>query len=128
MSAKKISTILKQMHPKFEAQTSISLSDSQYSMMKDVVQQYSASLNSTRLYGILARVSRRMKKSDEAHFLSTEYEYFADSMMQTLKNNDYCRLNDTLSNINEIFQRNNAESKPGKNRYSDTSEVMSIFG
>ena len=128
MSAKKISTILKQMHPQFEQHTSISLSDNQYSMMKDVVQQYSASLNSTRLYGMLARVSRRMKKSDEAHFLSTEYEYFADSMMKTLKNNDYCRLNDTLSNINEIFKRNNVESKPGKNRYSDTTDVMSIFG
>jgi hypothetical protein len=128
MSAKKISTILKLMHPQFEQQTSIELSDEQYEMMKDVIQEHSGALNSTRLYGMLARVSRRMKKSDKAHFLSTEYEYFSDNMMQTLKNNDFCRLSDTLKDINEIFLRNNIDSKPGKNRYSDSTDVISIFG
>ena len=96
--------------------------------MKEVIQEFCKSHDAPRLYGILGRISRRMKQSNNPHLWATEYEYFANSMMESLKENDCCRLDDTVKDINEIFLRNNKDSEPGKNRFDDKSQIMSIFG
>ncbi len=128
MSVKQITTLLKSMHPKFKAKSAIKVTVSQYAMMKEVIQDYCKLHDTPRLYGILGRISRRMKKEKGPHFWQTEYLYFANCMMEYLKENDSCRLDDTLANIDEIFLRNNKDSKPGKNRHDDRPQIVSIFG
>ncbi len=128
MSVKQITTLLKSMHPKFKQKSAIKLTQSQYSMMKEVVQDYCKVHDTPRLYGILGRISRRMRQENNLHFWQTEYFFFADCMMEYLKENDSCRLDDTLANIDEIFKRNNKDSKPGKNRHDDRQQIVSIFG
>lgn len=129
MSLQQIPTILKSMQPQFDNKSAIKLTTSQYSMMKEVIQEYCRSHDAPRLYGILGRISRRMKKANNPHLWVTEYEYFANSMMESLKEHDCCRLDDTLADINEIFLRANKTSEPGNNRHDDsTSQIMSIFG
>jgi hypothetical protein len=128
MSVQQIPTILKTMTPQFDGQTAIKITSSQYSMMKEVVEEYCRSHNAPRLYGILARISRRMKQANNPHLWQTEFEYFATSMMTALKEHDYCRLDDTIDDINEIFMRQNRHSAPGHNREEDKATIMSIFG
>jgi len=128
MSVQQIPTILKSMQPQFSKKNAIKITNSQYTMMKEVIQEYCKSHDAPRLYGILGRISRRMKQTNNPHLWATEYEYFANSMMESLKENDCCRLDDTIENINEIFLRNNKISEPGKNRFNDKSQIMSIFG
>ena len=53
---------------------------------------------------------------------------FASSMMLALKENHYCRLEDTIEDINEIFLRTNKSSLPGNNRHDDRPQILSIFG
>ncbi len=116
------------MQPQFDKKNAIKITNSQYTMMKEVIQEYCKDHDAPRLYGILGRISRRMKQANNPHLWATEYEYFANSMMKSLKENDYCRLDDTLSDINEIFLRHNKLSEPGNNRHNDRSQIMSIFG
>lgn len=116
------------MQPQFDKKNAIKITNSQYTMMKEVIQEYCKGHNAPRLYGILGRVSRRMKKPNNPHLWATEYQYFAENMMRSLKENDYCRLDDTLDDINEIFLRHNRNSEPGNNRRNDSSPIMSIFG
>ena len=128
MSVQQIPTILKSMQPQFDNKNAIKITNSQYSMMKEVIQEYCINHDSPRLYGILGRVSRRMKQANNPHLWATEYEYFANSMMESLRENECCRDDDTLSDINEIFQRANKTSEPGKNRFDDKNQILSIFG
>ncbi len=128
MSFQQIPTILKSMQPQFDKKNAIKITSSQYTMMKEVIQEYCITHDAPRLYGILGRVNRRMKQANNPHLWATEYNYFASSMMQTLKENDCCRLDDTLENINEIFLRHNKNSDPGYNRHGDKRQIMSIFG
>ena len=128
MSVQQIPTILKSMQPQFDEKNAIKITNSQYAMMKDVIKEYCKAHDAPRLYGILGRISRRMKQANNPHLWATEYEYFANSMMQSLKENQHCRLNDTVLDINEIFLRHNKNSEPGNNRHDDRSQIMSIFG
>ncbi len=128
MSVQQIPTILKSMQPQFNKKNAIKITNSQYAMMKEVIQEYCKTHDAPRLYGILGRISRRMKQTNNPHLWATEYEYFASSMMKTLRENECCRLDDSLDNINEIFLRNNKTSEPGNNRFDDKSQIMSIFG
>ncbi len=128
MSVQQIPTILKTMSPQFDGQNAIKITSSQYSMMKEVVEEYCKTHEAPRLYGILARINRRMKQVNNPHLWQTEYEYFADSMMTALKESDHCRLDDTIADINDIFQRQNNNSMPGNNRHNDKTPIMSIFG
>jgi len=128
MSVQQIPAILKSMQPQFDNKNAIKITNSQYSMMKEVIQDYCKSHDAPRLYGILGRISRRMKQSNNPHLWATEYQYFANSMMGSLKENNCCRDDDTLADINEIFLRANKTSEPGNNRYDDRSQIMSIFG
>jgi len=128
MSVQQIPTILKSMQPQFDNKNAIKITNSQYSMMKDVIQEYCTTHDAPRLYGILGRISRRMKQANNPHLWATEYEYFANSMMESLRENECCRESDSLTDINEIFLRANKTSEPGKNRYDDKSQILSIFG
>lgn len=128
MSVQQIPTILKSMQPQFDNKNAIKITNSQYAMMKDVIKEYCKSHDAPRLYGILGRIGRRMKQVNNPHLWATEYDYFANSMMQSLKENQFCRLDDTVEDINEIFQRHNKSSEPGNNRHDDRSQIMSIFG
>jgi hypothetical protein len=128
MSVQQIPTILKTMSPQFEGQNAIKITASQYTMMKEVVEEYCKTHEAPRLYGILARISRRMKQANNPHLWQTEYDYFADNMMLALKESDHCRLDDTINDINNIFQRQNNNSMPGHNREDDKSPILSIFG
>ena len=128
MSVQQIPTILKSMQPQFDDKNAIKITNSQYSMMKDVIQEYCTTHDAPRLYGILGRVSRRMKQANNPHLWATEYEYFANSMMESLRENECCRESDSLTDINEIFLRANRVSEPGKNRYDDKNQILSIFG
>ncbi|TQV75245.1 hypothetical protein FLL45_09930 [Aliikangiella marina] len=128
MSVQQIPTILKTMHPQFGHQEAIKITSSQFNMMKEVIQEYCRSHDAPRLYGILGRINRRMKQPNTPHLWHTEFDYFASSMMQALKENNYCRLEDTIDDINDIFQRTNKGSMPGRNRHDDRMQIMSIFG
>lgn len=128
MSVQQIPTILKTMNPQFSGQNAIKITSSQYNMMKEVIQDYCRTHQAPRLYGILARVNRRMKQVNGPHLWHTEYDFFAASMMEALKEDHYCREEDTIDNVNEIFMRQNNSSKPGHNRHDDKSVIMSIFG
>ena len=128
MSVQQIPTILKTMHPQFGHQEAIKITSSQFSMMKEVIQDYCRSHDAPRLFGILGRINRRMKQPNTPHLWHTEFDYFASSMMQSLKENNYCRLEDTIDDINEIFHREQKNSQPGKNRHDDGMQIMSIFG
>ncbi len=127
MSVQQIPSILKSMQPQFNKKNAIKITSSQYAMMKDMIKEYCKAHDAPRLYGILGRIGRRMKQANNPHLWATEYEYFANSMMQSLKENDYCRLDDTLEDIDEIFIRYNKNSEPGHNRHDDRSQIMSIF-
>jgi len=128
MSIQQIPSILKSMHPQFEEKSAIKITNSQFIMMKEVIQEYCKSHDAPRLYGILGRISRRMKQPNNPHLWATEYNYFASSMMQSLKENDCCRMDDSIENIDDIFNRHNKTSEPGFNRHDDPSQIMSIFG
>lgn len=128
MSVQQIPTILKTMRPQFFEQNAIKITSSQYNMMKEVIQDYCRTHDAPRLYGILGRISRRMKQPNNPHLWQTEFDYFATSMMGALKENNYCRLEDTIDDINEIFSRENKGSTPGHSRHSDRSQILSIFG
>lgn len=128
MSVQQIPTILKTMSPQFREQTAIKITNSQYDMMKDVIKDYCKHHDAPRLYGILGRISRRMKQPNNPHLWQTEFDYFASSMMDALKENNYCRTEDTLEDINEIFLRQNKSSVPGHNRKEDRTQILSIFG
>ena len=69
-----------------------------------------------------------MKQVNNPHLWHTEFEYFADSMMTALKESDHCRLDDTIQDINDIFQRQNSTPMPGHNRHNDKAPILSIFG
>lgn len=127
MSVQQIPTILKTMHPQFGEQEAIKITTSQFLMMKDVIDDYCRSHDAPRLYGILGRINRRMKQPNTPHLWHTEFEYFASSMMNALKENAYCRDADTIDDINEIFLRANKSSEPGNNRHDDRLQIMSIF-
>jgi len=116
------------MQPQFEEKNAIKITNSQFTMMKEVIQEHCKTHDAPRLYGILGRISRRMKQINNPHLWATEYDYFASSMMQSLKEHNYCRLNDSIDNIDEIFRRHNKNSEPGFNRHDDRSQIMSIFG
>jgi len=116
------------MSPQFSGENAIKITQSQYNMMKDVVEDFCQTHEAPKLYGILARVRRRMKQVNNPHLWHTEYDYFATSMLQGLKESDHCRLDDSLKDIEEIFQRQNNNSMPGHNRFSDKSQIMNIFG
>jgi len=116
------------MQPQFEEKNAIKITNSQFIMMKEVIQEHCKTIDAPRLYGILGRISRRMKQPNNLHLWVTEYDYFADSMMQSLKEHNYCRTEDTVDNIHEIFGRGNKISEPGFNRHDDRSQIMSIFG
>ena len=128
MSVQQIPTILKTMSPQFDGRNAIKITSSQYTMMKEVVEDYCQTHDAPRLYGILARINRRMKQANNPHLWHTEFEYFAESMMTALKESDHCRLDDTINDINEIFQRQNNISTPGHNRHNDKAPILSIFG
>ncbi|TQV84897.1 hypothetical protein [Aliikangiella coralliicola] len=128
MSIQQIPTILKTMSPQFKEQNAIKITSSQYDMMKEVIQDYCRTHDAPRLYGILGRINRRMKQANNPHLWQTEFEYFASSMMESLKENRYCRDDDTIDDINEIFSRRNNDSLPGNNRHNDKSQILSIFG
>lgn len=128
MSVQQIPTILKTMSPQFKDQTAIKITSSQYDMMKEVIQDYCQTHDSPRLFGILGRISRRMKQPNNPHLWQTEFDYFASSMMNSLKENSCCRTEDTLDNIDEIFLRQNKGSAPGHSRKEDRSQILSIFG
>jgi len=128
MSIQQIPTILKSMSPQFSHHEAIKITRSQYNMMKEVIQDYCLTHDAPRLYGILGRISRRMKKASNPHLWHTEFEYFADSMMGALKEENRCRLEDGIENIDEIFERQNNDSEPGHNRQSDRPQILSIFG
>ncbi len=128
MSVQQIPTILKSMQPQFDKKNAIKITNSQFAMMKEVIQEYCKAHDAPRLYGILGRISRRMKQTNNPHLWATEYDYFATSMMRSLKENDYCRTDDTVEDINEIFLRHDNSSEPGHNRHNDRSQIMSIFG
>ena len=85
MSVQQIPTILKSMQPQFDDKNAIKITNSQYSMMKDVIQEYCTTHDAPRLYGILGRVSRRMKQANNPHLWATEYDYFANSMIESLR-------------------------------------------
>jgi len=128
MSIQQIPSILKSMHLQFGQKSAIKITNSQFMMMKDIIRDYCKTNDAPRLYGILGRISRRMKQPNNPHLWATEYNYFANKMMQSLRENDYCRLDDDIENIHEIFNRHNSHSEPGFNRHDDRSQIMSIFG
>lgn len=127
MSVQQIPAILRSMHPQFADQNAIKITSSQYNLMKEVIQEHCLVQDAPRLYGILERMNRRMKKPNNPHIWSTEFEYFANSMLQSLKQNNYCRLEDTIDDVNEIFSRRNNNSKPGKNRSNDRQRFFNLF-
>lgn len=128
MSVQQIPTILKTMSPQFNGQNAIKITSSQYNMMKEVIQDYCRTHEAPRLYGILGRINRRMKQANNPHIWQTEFEYFASSMMEALREDHYCRLEDTIEDVNEIFMRRNKTSQPGHNRRDDRTQILSIFG
>jgi len=128
MSVQQIPAILKTMSPQFEHAEAIKLTSSQYNMMKEVIQDYCRTHDAPRLYGMLGRIHRRMKQANHPHLWQTEFEYFANSMMDALREKNQCRAEDTLQDINDIFQRRNRASQPGRNRATDRQPIISIFG
>ncbi len=146
MLLEQIPAFLSSMQPLFKSDEAVQLSQSQYELMREAIIEATKIENDNhdqaRLYGILGRIGRRMKKPDTFHFWSTEYEYIASSMLMTLKENDACRLDDTLADINEIFLRtrpNNISTISNSNiphsdnrtsnhkRLSDKQHIVSIF-
>ena len=141
MLLEQIPAFLHSMHSLFESNEAVKLSQPQYELMREAIIEATKEENENhdqaRLYGILGRIGRRMKKSDTLHFWSTEYEYIASSMLSTLKTNEVCRLDDTLEDINEIYLRTNSSNPenqtntvtPSNNkRYTDKQHIVSIFG
>ncbi|MGX5174618.1 hypothetical protein ACUR5C_11415 [Aliikangiella sp. IMCC44653] len=128
MSVQQIPAILKTISPQFGTKEAIKITPSEFSLMKDVIKDYCRTHDAPRLYGILGRIGRRMKQPNTPHLWHTEFEYFANSMMTSLKEQNYCRLEDSIEDINEIFLRQNKGSIPGKNRREDKPQIMSIFG
>ena len=146
MLLEQIPAFLSSMQSLFESDEAVQLSQSQYDLMREAIIEATKKENDNhdqaRLYGILGRIGRRMKKSDTLHFWSTEYEYIASSMLTTLKENDACRLDDTLADINEIFLRtrpkniettsnpdlsNFDKTRSNNKRLTDKQHVVSIF-
>lgn len=127
MSVQQIPTILKTMSPQFMEQDAIKITPSQYDMMKEVIRDYCRTHDAPRLYGILGRINRRMKKASGLHLWQTEFDYFASIMMNALKEDHRCRLDDSIEDIDEIFMRQNRASKPGHNRHDDKMQILSIF-
>ncbi len=127
MSVQQIPVILKSISPQFNEHTAIKITGSQYTMMKEVIKEYGSNNDASRLYGILGRIGRRMKQVNNPHLWSTEFDFFATSMMHALKERRYCREEDSIDDIDEIFARHNIASMPGKNRDTDKNRVMSIF-
>ena len=141
MLLEQIPAFLHSMHILFDSSEAVHLSKSQYGLMKEAIieatKEENGNQDQARLYGILGRIGRRMKKSNTLHFWSTEYEYVADSMLKTLKLNDACRLDDTLADINEIFLRTkstdpttqtNTVTPSNNKRITDKHHIVSIFG
>ena len=141
MLLEQIPAFLHSMHSLFESNEAVKLSQPQYELMREAIIEATKEENENhdqaRLYGILGRIGRRMKKSDTLHFWSTEYEYIASSMLSTLKTNEVCRLDDTLEDINAIYLRTNSSNPenqtntvtPSNNkRYTDKQHIVSIFG
>lgn len=128
MSVQQIPAILRSIGPQFGSRDAIKITPSEFSMMKDVIKDYCRTHDAPRLFGILGRINRRMKQANSPHLWQTEFDYFASSMMTALKEHNYCRLEDSVEDINEIFMRQNKSSAPGKNRVSDRTQIMSIFG
>ncbi len=127
MSVQQIPTILKTINPQFNQQQAIKITSSQFNMMKEAVDDYCRTHEAPRLQGILARINRRMKQANNPHLWQTEYELFASSMMQELKEHDAARDDDSVQNIDEIFSRKNNNSMPGHNRHNDKTPILSIF-
>lgn len=127
MSVQQIPAILKSISPQFKDQQAIKITASEYLMMNDVVKEYCRGHEAPRMFGILGRINRRMKQTNTPHLWLTEFDFFATSMMRTLKEKKYCRDEDSLDDINEIFKRHNKGSLPGKNRRKDKSQILSIF-
>ncbi|PHS15698.1 MAG: hypothetical protein COA86_13575 [Kangiella sp.] len=145
MLLEQIPAFLSSMQSLFKSDEAVQLSQSQYDLMREAIIEATKKENNNdqaRLYGILGRIGRRMKKSDTLHFWSTEYEYIASSMLTTLKENDACRLDDTLADINEIFLRtrpknietitnpnlsNFDKTSSNNKRLTDKQHVVSIF-
>ena len=141
MLLEQIPAFLHSMHSLFESNEAVKLSQPQYELMREAIIEATKEENENhdqaRLYGILGRIGRRMKKSETLHFWSTEYEYIASSMLSTLKTNEVCRLDDTLEDINAIYLRTNSSNPenqtntvtPSNNkRYTDKQHIVSIFG
>lgn len=128
MSVQQIPTILKTMSPHFVAQNAIKITASQLNMMTEVVQEHCRTHEAPRLYGILSRIKRRMNQTNSPHLWQTEFDYFASSMMQVLKESDYCRVEDSIEDIDEIFRRQNKTSIPGHSRYDDKAPLLGFFG
>ncbi|PCI73396.1 MAG: hypothetical protein COB38_00570 [Gammaproteobacteria bacterium] len=150
MLLEQIPAFLSSMQSLFKSDEAVQLSQSQYDLMREAIIEATKKENDNndqaRLYGILGRIGRRMKKTekktDTLHFWFTEYEYIASSMMMTLKENDACRLDDTLADINEIFLRTRPKNietisnpdvsdfdknRSNNKRLSDKQQVVSIF-
>ncbi|MFT6732134.1 MAG: hypothetical protein ACJAS9_000310 [Polaribacter sp.] len=135
MLLEQIPTFLKSMQSLFETDEAIEITPSQYELMREAILEGTKNdkehKDQARLYGILGRIGRRMKKEGALHFWSTEYEYIANSMLTTLKEHDVCRLDDTLADINEIFLRTRPANidthSVTNNRISDKQHIVSIF-
>lgn len=127
MSVQQIPAILKSISPQFSTHNAIKITASQYTMMKEVISQYGSSHDASHLYGILGRINRRMKQVNNPHLWETEFEFFASSMLSALKERRYCREEDSMNDIDGIFNRLNKSSSPGKNRKNDRNKVLSIF-
>ncbi len=140
MLLEQIPAFLSSMQSLFKSDEAVQLSQEQYELMREAIIEATKKENDNhdqaRLYGILGRIGRRMKKPDTLHFWSTEYEFIASSMLMTLKENDACRVDDTLADINEIFLRtrpnknttSHSDNSPSNNnRLSDKQHVVSIF-
>ncbi len=127
MSVQQIPALLKSMRPQFEDKNAIKITSSQFGMMKEIIREHCLIQDASRLYGILGRMTRRMKKPNNPHLWQTEFEYFANSMLQSLKENNYCRLEDSIEDINEIFARRNSSSQPGKNRLDDKTRFFGLL-
>jgi hypothetical protein len=127
MSVQQIPALLKSMRPQFKDKNAIKISSSQFNMMKEIIREHCLLQDANRLYGIIGRMNRRMQKPNNPHLWETEFEYFANSMLQSLKENNYCRLEDSIDDINEIFMRQNNNSKPGKNRVDDKSRFFGFI-
>ncbi len=127
MLYRQIPVLLYSLSYRFGEVESIKLTQSQYALLRDLLESCYKQNQQPELSTLIKRIDRRVKEDGDYHLWHAEFNFISTQLMTAMKDNGFCRQDDDPYSSQAILKRQTERLDNSRSRKSRKTDPLPIF-